>query len=111
MFGANCARILRQDWHYFQTDQNKLSLLHHQLGEPTGASKPIFEPMVRLAQTVHVSCTLTKLSPNGPSFHLSLVTKEYHRVRPKQFMSRWYVWRKLCTYLAPTLTLSPNEKK
>jgi hypothetical protein len=25
-------------------------------------------------------------------------------------LSRWYVWRKMCTYLAPTLTLSPNEK-
>jgi hypothetical protein len=27
------------------------------------------------------------LSPNGPSFHLSLVTQEYHRVRPKRFLS------------------------
>jgi hypothetical protein len=26
-------------------------------------------------------------------------------------MSRWYVWRKLFTYLAPTLTLSSNRKK
>ena len=25
-------------------------------------------------------------------------------MRPKRFLSLWYVWRKLCTYLAPTLT-------
>jgi hypothetical protein len=37
--------------------------------------------------------------------------KEYHRVRPKWFVSLWYVWRKLCTYLAPILTLSPNGPK
>jgi hypothetical protein len=29
----------------------------------------------------------------------------------KQFLSLWYVWRKPCTYHAPTLTLSPNGKK
>jgi hypothetical protein len=63
----------------------------------------------------HKLCTyLTSrlaLSPNGPSFHLSLITNEYHWVRAKWFLSQWYVWCKLCTYLAPTLTLSPNEKK
>jgi hypothetical protein len=51
------------------------------------------------------------LSPNGPSFHLSLITSEYHRVRRNQFLCRWYVWRKLCIYRAPTLTLSLNRKK
>jgi hypothetical protein len=44
-------------------------------------------------------------------FHMIHVTSEYHQVCPKWFLSRWYVWRKLCTYLAPTLTLSPNRKK
>ena len=39
------------------------------------------------------------------------VTKEFHRVRPKRFLSLWYLWRKPCTYLAPTPTLSPNEPK
>jgi hypothetical protein len=29
----------------------------------------------------------------------------------KWFLSRWYIWCKPCTYLAPKLTLSPNEKK
>jgi len=32
-------------------------------------------------------------------------------VRPKWFLSLWYVWRKPWTYLAPTLTLSPNGRK
>jgi hypothetical protein len=50
-------------------------------------------------------------SPYGPSFHLSLISWEYHQVCPKWFLSWWYVWCKLCTYLAPTLTLSPNRKK
>jgi hypothetical protein len=42
------------------------------------------------------------------SFPLSLVTYEYHRVRPKQFMSLWYIWRKICAYLSLTLTPSLN---
>jgi hypothetical protein len=29
-------------------------------------------------------------------------------VHPKRFLRLCYVWRKLCTYLAPTLTLSSN---
>jgi hypothetical protein len=36
------------------------------------------------------------------------VTKEFHRVRPKQFSSLWYVRHKPCTYLASRLALSPN---
>ena len=32
-------------------------------------------------------------------------------MRPKQFPSLWYVRRKPCTDLAPTLTLSPNGPK
>jgi hypothetical protein len=47
----------------------------------------IFEPMVRLAQTVHLSCvkinTISKWTKLR--FHLSLLTSEYHWVRPKQF--------------------------
>jgi hypothetical protein len=50
MFGAIRAPILRQDWHYLQTDQNELPL-----GVPSGASEMIFEPMVRLAQCVKIS--------------------------------------------------------
>jgi hypothetical protein len=51
------------------------------------------------------------LSTNEPSFHLSLITSEYYRVPPKQLVSQWYIWRKLYTYLAPTLTPSPNRNK
>jgi hypothetical protein len=69
--------------------------------------------MVRSANTVHSSCvkisTISKWTET--SFHLSLVIEEYHRVRPKWFLSLWYVWCKPCTYLAPTLTPSPNEPK
>jgi hypothetical protein len=49
--------ILRQDWHYLQKDQIELPLEPCHLGVTLGASKMIFEPMVRLAQTVHISCT------------------------------------------------------
>jgi hypothetical protein len=38
------------------------------------------------------------------SIYLSLVTEEYHRVRPKWFLSLWHVWHKHCTYLALTPT-------
>ena len=80
------------------------------LGVPTGASKMISEPMVRLAQTMHLSClkisTISKWIETG--FHLSIINQEYQRVRLKWFLSRWYIWPKPCTYLALTLTLSPN---
>jgi hypothetical protein len=36
---------------------------------------------------------------------------EYRLVLPKRFMTLWYVWRKPCTYLAPTLTPSLNGPK
>ena len=66
------------------------------IGVPSGASNTISEPMVRSAQTVHRSCvkisTISKLTKT--SFQLSFVTYEYHQVRPKQYMSLWYVWRK-----------------
>jgi hypothetical protein len=69
-----------------------------------------FEPIVRSAQTMHISCAKnsTISSRTELNFHLSLVTYEYHRVRPKQFLSLCYVWHELCPYLAPTLTLSQN---
>jgi hypothetical protein len=68
--------------------------------------------MVRLKQTVHLSyIKISSISKwTKTSFHLSLVTSEYHRVHPKWFLSRWYIWHKLCTYFAPTPTLSLNKK-
>jgi hypothetical protein len=69
--------------------------------------------MVHLVQIVHLSCTEnnTVSKRTETSFHLSLVTQEYHLVHPKQFHCLWYVWRKSCTYDAPKLTLSPKGLK
>ena len=53
---ANIAPILCQDYHYLQMDRNELSLEPRHLGVSSGASKMISELMVRLAQTVHLSC-------------------------------------------------------
>jgi hypothetical protein len=72
-----------------------------------------FKPRVRSVHTVHLSYVKisTIFKYTKMSIHSSLVTKEYHRVRPKRFLSLWYVWCKLCTYLALTLTLSLNRLK
>jgi hypothetical protein len=76
-------------------------------------SKMIFEPIAHLVQTVHLSYvkinTISKWTQT--SFHMTHVTKEYHQVCPKWFMSLWYVQHKLCTYLALRLTLLPNWPK
>jgi hypothetical protein len=86
----------------------KLSLEPHHLGVPSGASKTISMPMVRSTQTCTYLASRFALSLKGWSFDLSHVTNEYHRVPPKWFLSRWYNWRKLCTYVALTLILSLN---
>jgi hypothetical protein len=56
-FGKNHAPILRQDYHYLQTDSNKLQLEPRHLGISPDASKMISEPMVHSAQTVHLYWT------------------------------------------------------
>jgi hypothetical protein len=68
---------------------------------------------VCLTQTVHQSCIKSSSIPKQtePSFHLSHVTKDSHRVCPKRFLCLWYVRCKPCTCLALTLTLSPNGLK
>jgi hypothetical protein len=85
----------------------------HDPGILSGVSKMIFEHVVCLAQTMHLSyvkiSTISKRTKT--SIDLTLVTKEDHQVRPKWFLSLWYVLRKPCTYLAPTLTLYPNRPK
>ena len=43
--------------HSLQMDQNELPHEPRHLGVPSGVSKTISEPMVRLAQTMHLSCT------------------------------------------------------
>jgi hypothetical protein len=56
------------------------------------------EPLVRLAQTMQLSCTDTNTISKWTksSIHLSLVNYEYHRVRLKLFLSLWYIWSKPC---------------
>jgi hypothetical protein len=47
---------------------NWASLEPNHLGVPPVASITISEPMVYLTQTMHLSCTDTTLSPNGPKW-------------------------------------------
>jgi hypothetical protein len=94
------------DWNEISHDQ-----CHRR--DPSGASKMISEPMFRSAQTVHLSCVkISSMSKQTKTtIHVCLVTKEYHQVRPKWFLSLWYVRRKPCTYLASRLALSLNRLK
>jgi hypothetical protein len=85
----------------------------HHLGVSSSACKIISEPMVCLVQIAHLSCvkisTVSKRTKT--SFCLSLITKEYHRVHLKWFLSLWYVRRKPGTYVASRLALSPYTLK
>jgi hypothetical protein len=57
-------------------DLNELPVEPHNLGVPSGASKMISEPMVRLAQTVHLLCTETNnvSKRTETRFHMTHVT-------------------------------------
>jgi hypothetical protein len=94
-------------------DRNEFPLDPYHVGVPSVAPKMISEAMVRSAQTVHLSCIEinTVFKWTKMIFHLTHVTKEYHRWCPKWFSSLWYVLRKLCPYLASRLILSPNRLK
>jgi hypothetical protein len=76
MFGANRAHILHQHKQCLQIDQNEIACDPHHLAVPSGVSKVISEPVVRSAQTVHISCTDTNTISKQTmmSFHLSLIT-------------------------------------
>jgi len=76
MFYANRAWILRQDWHYLQMDWIELPLEPRHLGIPSAESKMISEPMVHLAQIVHLSCIETNTIPKQTEsrLHLTNVT-------------------------------------
>jgi hypothetical protein len=116
-----------QTMHQSRTDTNILSKrdIPHDpchLGVPSGVSKTIFEPMVHYAQTVHLCSvkisTISKWTDTNTvskwtkiRFYMIHVIQQFHRVRPKLFLSLWYVRRKSCTYLSLTLTLSPNRLK
>jgi hypothetical protein len=94
-------------------DQNEILHYSRHLWVPSGASKKISELMVRSARTVHQSrVKISNISKRTEtSFHLSLVTLDYHLVRPKLFLGLRYIWCIPCTYLALKLTLSPNGPK
>jgi hypothetical protein len=57
-------------------DLNEIPHKPRHLGVPLGASKTIFEPLVRSAQTVHISCvkvsTISKRTKT--SFHMTHIT-------------------------------------
>jgi hypothetical protein len=111
MFSTNHAPILQQHQQYLQMDQNEIPHDPRHLGVPSGASKMISEAVVCLAQTVHLSCVKisTTFERSESILHLNLITKEYHQVRPKWFLSLWYIRCKPCTYLASRFAVSPNE--
>jgi hypothetical protein len=92
-------------------DRSELPLEPRHVGEPSNASKMIYEPMVHLTQTEHLSCTDANTISKWieTRFHMTHVTEEFHRVRLKWFPSQWYVQCKPCTYLASRLALSPNR--
>jgi hypothetical protein len=69
--------------------------------------------MVRSTQSVHLSCVKIITSPNGLNRASTWATSPRSTIRvcPKWFLSLWYVWCKLCTYLASRLALSLNGMK
>jgi hypothetical protein len=88
-FGENRAPILHLDQYYLQMDRNDVPLSPRHLGVPSGVSKMIYEPMVRSVQTVHLTCAeIDTISVQTKTrFHLTHITYEYHRGRPKWFPS------------------------
>ena len=66
-------------------DRNKLPLEPRHMVVPSSVSKMTFGPLVRLAQSVHLSCTKTNTvsKEKEVTFHMTHVTLELHRVRPK----------------------------
>jgi hypothetical protein len=67
-------------------------------------------PLVCSVETVHLSCTdtITVSKWTKTKLHTTHVTYELHWVRPKLFMSLWYVQCKPSTYLMSRLALSQN---
>jgi hypothetical protein len=75
-FGTNRAPILHGHYYCLQMDRNKIPHDPCHLEHPSGASKMIFEPMVRLTQTVHQSCinisTISKCTKTR--FHMAQIS-------------------------------------
>jgi hypothetical protein len=85
----------------------------HHLGVPSGASKSIYEPMARLAQTVHRSCTDTNTVSKRTEtrFHITHSPRTSIGCVLTRYLSRWYIWPKQRTFLASRLPLSSNGLK
>jgi hypothetical protein len=75
-FGANRAPILHWHYHCIQMDWNEIPHYQCHIGDPSGASKTISDPMLRSVQTVHLSCvkisTISKQTKM--SIHLCVIT-------------------------------------
>jgi hypothetical protein len=69
----------------------------------------ISEPLVHSTQTVHLSCV--KISTIFKWTELSLEPRYLPLGASITISEPMVRWCKLCTYLAPTLTRSPNRKK
>ena len=61
---------------------------------------------------MHLSCADTKPVSEWKEvrFHMTHITKEFHRVHPKLLPSLLYLQRKPCTYLASRLAMSKRTK-
>ena len=105
---ANHAPIFHRHKQCLQIERSEIPHDPRHLGVQSGALKMIFEPMVRSKQTVHLSyvkiSTISKWTETN--LHLILLTSEHHWVRPKRFLSLWYIWRQPCSYLIWTQTIS-----
>jgi hypothetical protein len=113
--------VLGQTMHLSCTDTNTVSKMPKQDSpwptSPRSSIGCIQNNLLGLWYVRHKQCTylvsILALSTKRTktSFHLCLITSEYHRVRPKRLLSLWYVQRKQCTYLASRLELTPNGLK
>jgi hypothetical protein len=91
-----------------------MEILHDpcQLGVPSGVSKVISKAMVRLVQTMDLSCTDTNTISNGPKWDSTWPTSPRSSIGCVQNDSELTVRSgKPCTYLESRLALSPNESK
>jgi hypothetical protein len=70
MFNANRAPISHHDLLYLRKDQKALPLEPGHQAVPLGASRTISEPMVCLAQTMHLFCTNTNTITDTNPRHL-----------------------------------------
>jgi hypothetical protein len=70
-------------------DRNEIPYDPGHLGVLSGVSKAIFEPVVRSAQTVHLSCVKNRTisKQTEMSIHLTHVTWLFYQLCPKRFSS------------------------